>query len=300
MTHSSPSTESNLTQEEDAEPNAWDWIKFISWFAFASIFAFLILPHATFNLLADFCGGRAESCSPETTVEWLTSTTTGRVALAVVAAAVLWLYGPICKWLLSYVTEREESESRSFVALVVAIILLPLGLSVLVFVDLFQPIHRVDELTQAVIAEEIADRHSRYSEKLDVLAQHLEEDREILELHCDQNLVYVSTPERTFYDGEGDRYTTKYIPICRIGRGVGVERSERGVRLPHRFTDLGELFVASYLEWRRNPDDVLDECLSGSFEGEYGACEVVINENWSATFFWEPFCLDGMGDAEGC
>ena len=289
-----------MTQEEDTEPSLWDWTKFIGWLVFLSIFAFLILPHGAFNLLTELCGDGVNPCAPDDTVDWLTSSNIGRVALVVTAAAALWLYGPICKSLLSYFTESDENESKSFVVLVAAVVLLPLGLSVLVFVDRFQPFHRSVELNQPVIVHEINERYQQYSEDLDVLARHLEDDREILELHCDKNLVYVSTPEGTFYDGEGDRYTTKYIPICRFGRGVGVERSERGIRLPHRFTDFGELFVVSYLEWRRNPDDVLDECLSDSFEDEYGACEVVINENWSAAFFWEPFCQEGMGDAEGC
>ena len=128
----------------------------------------------------------------------------------------------------------------------------------------------------------------------------MEEDREILELHCDPRLVYVSTPEGTFYYGENDRYTKKYKPICQFGRQVGAERSERGLRFPHRFTDFGELFVVSNLEWRRSSTGVLDECIPDVFEGEYGACDVIINGNWSAAFYWEPFCQEGMGYAEGC
>ena len=150
-----------MTEEEDVKPSLWDWTKFIFWFAFLSIFAFLILPHTTFNLLTDFCGDGLKSCSPEKTVDWLISTTLGKVALVVLGGVVVWLYGPIVKWLLSYFTESGGTESRLFVALVFVIVLLPLALSVMHFVQLFQPVYRIEEPAQAAIVQEIVERYHR-------------------------------------------------------------------------------------------------------------------------------------------
>ena len=153
---------------------------------------------------------------------------------------------------------------------------------------------------EAPYFQEISERYDNNASDFDALTAQLEGDSEITELYCDRHTIVVTTADETFLEGDNDQYTTKYAPLCRFSRKVTALRSERGIRFPHRFREAGSLAVSSFLEARRDPEDVYDDCAASLYEGEYGSCEIRINENWSAVYVWEPFCLGTMRGEVGC
>jgi hypothetical protein len=108
-------------------------------------------------------------------------------------------------------------------------------------------------------------------------------------LYCDKNAVIVTTQDETYYDGENDPYTSKYLQLCRFTSKVAALRGAKGIRFPHGFFESGPLAVSSFLEKQENPADSFDVCRAPLFENESGACAVAINENWTATYAWTPF-----------
>ena len=148
--------------------------------------------------------------------------------------------------------------------------------------------------------EEIKQRYDHNASDFNRLAAQLERDPEVTELYCDTNMVVVTTPEDTFYVGDGDPYTSKYERLCRFTRKVIAYPSVQGIRFPHSFFEFGELVVSSFLEKRAESSKPLDSCGSPLFEGERGTCAIPIYKDWSAIYEWRPFCLDDMEGEVGC
>jgi len=142
--------------------------------------------------------------------------------------------------------------------------------------------------------------YQRNPDEFEKLASALEADSEVTELYCDANLVAVTTPDETFYDGEDDPYTSRYMQLCRFTSKVTARRSANGIRFPFNMFEAGPLLVSSFLERRTSAADAYEDCRYNSFKEERGACAVPINEHWSATYAWSPFCLEGMEGEAGC
>lgn len=136
--------------------------------------------------------------------------------------------------------------------------------------------------------------------RIEACASQLELDIEVTELYCDENMVAVTTPDETFYDGESDPYTSKYERLCRFTQKVAARRSAHGIRFPYSFFEVGALFVTSYLEKTDDTVDAYDKCGSSLIDEQVGACAISINRKWSATYEWRPFCLDYMKGEAGC
>lgn len=282
--------------EQDEQLTTWDWIKVVSWIAVFGVFGLLIFPYWVFNKLKILCGSESSKCTPHETIEWLTSTAIGGVLLVIILVAAIWVYYPLVASYARLVIQN----SRMPPTLVWSAALAFVGLWLAYLVAMITADQEETMLTAAPHFQQISQRYHRNASEFDLLASQLEDDSEISELYCDENMVAVTTPQETFYDGENDDYTNKYIPICRFTRKVAAERTSRGVRFPHRFFEVGPLAASSYLEWRRDPPETFGECGSDPFEVERGTCDISINEHWSATYTWEPFCLDSMEGEAGC
>ena len=148
--------------------------------------------------------------------------------------------------------------------------------------------------------DEISQRYRQNADDYDKLAFQLELDPEITELYCDKNMVVVTTRDETFYDGEDDPYTARYAQLCRFTWKVAAHRSSNGIRFPHRFFEVGSKMVGSYLEKRTNLAEDNDACRSPLFDGERGKCAITIDGDWSASYEWNPFCLEHMKGEVGC
>lgn len=283
-------------QEEKDHLSSWDWIKVIGWVAIFVVIGLLVMPYWVFSKLKSVCGSESSNCTPSETVEWLTSTTTGGALLVVVLVAAIWLYYPLISSYARMIVQNTRMPpvlvwggALAFVGLWLAF------LGVVIMTD-----QQGTSPTATSDFEEISQRYHQDSSNFDLLVTQLDNDSEVTELYCDKNMVAVTTAQETFYDGENDYYTNKYIPICRFTRKVVAQRSSRGVRFPHRFFEVGPLAVSSYLEWRRDAAESFGECDPNQFGGERGTCDISIGDHWSATYNWEPFCLDSMKGEVGC
>jgi len=282
--------------EQNEKLTTWDWVKVVSWIAAFGVFGLLIFPYWVFNKLKILCGPESAKCTPHETIEWLTSTTIGGVLLVIILATAIWIYYP----LVASNTRLIVQSSRMPPTLVRSAALAFVGLWLAYLAAMIMADQEETKSTAAPDFQEISQRYHQNSSDFDLLASQLEDDGEISELYCDENTVAVTTPQETFYDGENDYYTNKYIPICRFTQKVAAERSSRGVKFPYRFFEVGPLAISSYLEWRREPAETFGECGPDLFEDERGTCDISINEHWSATYTWEPFCIDSMNGEVGC
>jgi hypothetical protein len=84
-----------MKEEEPEQLTVWGWIKVIGWITVVAFFGLLVFPYWVFNKLKVFCGSETSKCSPDETIDWLTSTTFGGVLLFVALAVAIWIYYPL-------------------------------------------------------------------------------------------------------------------------------------------------------------------------------------------------------------
>ncbi len=148
---------------------------------------------------------------------------------------------------------------------------------------------------------EISERYSASAAAFESLAEAMDQDRDVVQVHCDDNLRYVQTKSSIFYEGEESEVLTSFLELCRFEEKVVASNGDSvGVKFPHSFHEIGSLLVVTGLVRRLEDSMEVEACRDARLDEQWGHCQEVISGEWYARFTWSPICPDGVGSEEGC
>lgn len=282
---------------DDRIPDSlWERIKRFGLLILAILFGCFVAPYYVISELLAFCGPSLNVCKSLGQYQWLVSLTINAILPLVVFAILLWVCSDLIAQYRQALVERTSMSPNS----VRRCVRVTLGLWLALIFAMSAFIQRTSVPDVAKVFKEIRKGYESDANAFDALALQLEKDPQISMLYCERSGVRAVTPNQPEFDGRADYYTNRYGALCQFEEKLVVQRTERGVSIERRFFEVNALLVSGYLEWRRNPTDLLTTCPVNGLAGDSGACDMRIDDSWSAMYLWEPFCLDSMEGELGC
>lgn len=162
----------------------------------------------------------------------------------------------------------------------------------------------VEEQLEALIAsqyQEISLRYLTSADDFDRLTDRMAQERDVMIVHCDENLRYVQTRTSIFYEGEDSDILTTYLELCSFEKKVVANAGHAtGISFPHQLKEIGPIQISTHLVHRLDGSIDFERCTEVSLDEQWGDCQEPIGGPWSAHYTWGPVCFDDAGPEEGC
>ncbi|MDJ0907558.1 MAG: hypothetical protein QNI99_00075 [Woeseiaceae bacterium] len=149
--------------------------------------------------------------------------------------------------------------------------------------------------------QEISTRYLGSANDFDRLADRMAQERNVVLVHCDENLRYVQTRTAIFYEGEDSDLLTTYLELCRFESKVVANNGHAtGISFAHQMKEVGPILVSTGLVRRLDNSIDFERCAEVSLDEEWGVCQEPISGSWFAHFSWGRICTDDDGPEDGC
>ena len=162
----------------------------------------------------------------------------------------------------------------------------------------------VEEQLEALISSQYQEISSRYlasADDFDRLADRMAQERDVVLVHCDENLRYVQTRTSVFYEGEDSETLTTYLELCSFENKVVANAGHAtGISFPHQLKEIGPMLVSTHLVHRLDDSIDFERCAEVNLDEQWGDCQEPISGPWFAHYSWGPACSDDAGPEDGC
>lgn len=142
--------------------------------------------------------------------------------------------------------------------------------------------------------------YENHRDGFDRFGAELDQDPDYEKIYCDTNRIEGLKVGQSIEDALPHDVSARYRPLCEFYDKVAATRTSRGTRFPISAYEVGDSFVAVYLDRRNQPDALYPECAANSYEESRGRCDIVLDSKWSIGYRWEPFCRDYMQGELDC